>query len=104
MYNDKDILAQYIWHNENIKIENTRIFDNEWFLRGMRFIYDLVDINGQFMSFETFRIIFNLKNIFLTYTGVLHTVETITVIKISLYSSISLFAIVCHLNKSKGDS
>ena len=55
MYKSEFIL----WNNKHITIENRSIFWRNLFERGICFVRDLLDKNGQFLSLEKFQLKYN---------------------------------------------
>ena len=50
------ILNESVWHNKCITIENQPFFWDNWYLKGIKKIKDLVDRNGRFLSHEEIKI------------------------------------------------
>ena len=60
--NYKEILNQLLWFNSSIKIENKVVFFKDWYIAGIHYIYDIVDImTGRFHSFDVIVTNFNLN-------------------------------------------
>ena len=72
-----DFLSEPIFYNANIKYDNKVLFVQDWFTNGVSKIGDLVDNNGNFLTFDAFCQKFNLNNIhFLLYFGVLNSIRS----------------------------
>ena len=50
--NIKEILASPVWYNSNL-IRGRTFFIKDWFNKGVRFISDLLDRNGNIYEFQT---------------------------------------------------
>lgn len=62
-----DFLSQPLWNNVFIKIDNKPVFYKSWYMRNLRYVNDLVDESGCFLSPTEIINKFNLKgNNFLT--------------------------------------
>ena len=46
----ENVLKSPLFHNENIKIDGTSIFFKPWFNKGVKYVNDLVDDNGDFYT------------------------------------------------------
>ena len=68
--NIDDILSQCIWNNDDIKIGNKTVLYKTWLKRGIVFVNDLIDENGQCYSKEDLQNIYDLNTDFLTYEGI----------------------------------
>ena len=60
-----DIPAEALWHNTNITVENKEIFKKSWYGEGIRFIHDLLDNNGKFLSHSEISRKYDIKCTFL---------------------------------------
>ena len=67
----------FLWCNSDIKIQNRIIYYNVWYEKGIEYIKDLLDENGIFLEFETFRTKYNLDANFLTYYGLISKLRNI---------------------------
>ena len=45
-----DVPTEALWHNMNITVENKEIFKRSWYGGGIKFIHNLLDNNGKFLS------------------------------------------------------
>ena len=66
-----DLLSQPLWNNAFIKIENKSVFYKTWHLKNLRYVNDLVDEFGVFMSPTELINKFNLKCTFLEAYGII---------------------------------
>ena len=66
-----DILSQPLWNNAFIKIENKSVFYKSWYIKNLRYVNDLVDESGVFMSPTELIKKFNLKCNFLQAYGIM---------------------------------
>ena len=66
-----DLLAQPLSNNVFIKIKNKSMFYNTWYLKNLRYINDIVDEFGVFMSPTELIDNFNLKCTFLQAYGII---------------------------------
>ena len=65
-----DILNEMLWHNNFITIERKPIFFKHWYDRGIKFIRDIVDNNGTFLSVEDLRTKYGINTHFLEYYSI----------------------------------
>ena len=63
-----------IWNNKDIKIDNKTIFFRTWFDKGIYTLKDLLDHNLDFLSFEEFKLRYQMETNFLTYYGVINAI------------------------------
>lgn len=68
-------LSSPIWLNDNIKIGNKCVFNQHWFDHGIRFINDILNDDGSFMSFEQLQQCYNIDTNFLYYLSVITAVR-----------------------------
>ena len=66
-----DLLSQPLWNNVFIKIENKSVFYKSWYIKDLRYVNDLVDEAGVFMSPTELINKFNLKCTFLQAYGIM---------------------------------
>ena len=62
-----DIMNEMLWHNNFITIEGKPIFFKTWYRKGVRFIRDIVDDQGIFITEDQLRNKFNIVTNFLEY-------------------------------------
>ena len=48
-------LKSPLFYNDNIKIGGTYIYHSSWFQKGIRYINDLLNVNGEFYTYEQFK-------------------------------------------------
>ena len=63
-----------IWNNQDIKIDNKTIFFRTWFDKGVYSIKDLFDQDLDFLSYEEFKLRYQLQTNFLTYYGLINAI------------------------------
>ena len=68
------ILSQPLHHNVNITVDKKPFFNQEWLSHGVCYINDLLDDNGQFLSWNSFKEEYALSNKFTTYYGLLRAI------------------------------
>ena len=64
-----DLLSQPLWNKVFVKIENKSVFCKSWYIKNLRYVNDLVDESGVFMSPTELINTFNLKCTFLQAYG-----------------------------------
>ena len=47
-----DIKREIIWFNKYIKVNNSTIYNAKCYANGLRFINDIIDITGNFISYN----------------------------------------------------
>ncbi|MCG7892737.1 MAG: reverse transcriptase domain-containing protein, partial [Candidatus Thiodiazotropha endolucinida] len=68
--NIKEVLASPIWYNSNL-IHGRTFFINDWSNKGVRFISDLIDQNGNIYQFQAFKVIYGVRGTFLDYQALI---------------------------------
>ena len=63
-----------IWNNQDIKIDNKTIFFRTWFDKGIYTLKDLLDQNLDFLTYEEFKLRYQLQTNFLTYYGLINAI------------------------------
>ena len=63
-----------VWNNKDIKIDNKTIFFRTWFDKGVYTLKDLLDKNLDFLTYEEFKLRYQLQTNFLTYCGVINAI------------------------------
>ena len=63
-----------IWNNQDIKIDSKTIFFRTWFDKGVYTIKDLFDQNLDFLTYEEFKLRYQLQTNFLTYYGLINAI------------------------------
>ena len=56
-----------VWNNEAITIEKDMLFWKSWFKRNILFVQDILNADGNFITFEVFQNKFNIKTNYLHY-------------------------------------
>ena len=74
IYEQTDILTSPLWYNNDIQIDRKTVFYNILNEKGCRFINDLIDCNGTFLSYINFCIQFEVNIPFLIYHGLKNTI------------------------------
>lgn len=69
-----EILRQPLWHNNEILINKQRVCKSHWIKKGIFFINDLINDDGNFLSLENFQDKFNVHTNFLTYNGLISAI------------------------------
>ena len=73
--NIKQILICPLWHND--RIGNGQPFLRNWCDMGIRVIYDLINEEGVFYSFEQLKAKYNIRGTFLDYQHVLNSISQV---------------------------
>lgn len=68
----KQVLESPIWFNTNVGLG--QLFIKEWYKKGVKTIYDLIDENGDIYTFNTFKERFNVRGTFLEYQNLLNKI------------------------------
>ncbi|CAC5379210.1 unnamed protein product [Mytilus coruscus] len=55
------VRKEFIWFNPFIKVDRTSIFYRSWYMKGIRFINDIVDDKGEFLSHDAINKKYNLN-------------------------------------------
>jgi len=61
LYNYNNFSDMILFNNKDILIPGKSFLFEEWFSKGIRTIMDLLDINGNFLSFEEFKSKYSFK-------------------------------------------
>ena len=69
----KEPQKETIFHNNAIKIDNQTIYYQDWHLKGIIHLNDIIDKNGNLYSWEVFSEKFNIKDYF-KYISLLHAI------------------------------
>ena len=67
------ILDSPVWHNQNL-INGGKLHISDWYKKGIRYISDLIDENGNLYEFVTLKNRYGLKGTFLDYQSVLRKI------------------------------
>ena len=73
----RQFLLQPIWFNNFVKVGGRCIFYKKWFEKGIYYINDLVDTNGEFLSFDNIINVQQVSTNFLQVQGLLRTLTQI---------------------------
>ena len=74
----RNISSETIWHNYNIKINNSCILYKSWNIEGVVTLKDLCSENGSLLSFEEFKLKYrNIKCTVICYYGLLKAIPKI---------------------------
>ena len=71
-----DIACQPLWYNPLIKINNQVIFFKTWSLRGIRFVNDILNEDGSFLSYFEIQRKFDMQINFLQYFSVCNSIRS----------------------------
>ena len=69
-----DFLIQPLWLNNKVKVGGSSIFYKHWFKKGIIFIHDLLDSNGQFFSLNYIQNTLGIKTNFIEYQGLINSI------------------------------
>ena len=64
-----------LWFNDKIKINGKVIYYKQWFDKGVRYVYDLVDENGSILCYADFCMKFNFYPAFTLYYGIIQCIR-----------------------------
>lgn len=70
-----DVLSTSLWNNNSIKVGNSMVYYKMSTKRGIWMVNDLIDNQGNIMSFQDFQQTYNLRPIFLQFYGIPHSVK-----------------------------
>ena len=68
-------MEEIIWNNKFITIEGKSIYYKEWHSRGVIFIQDLCDSQGNWLTFEAFVTKFGIRTNYLRFFGIVSAVK-----------------------------
>ena len=74
--NDTSPHDEIIWNNRDIKIEGKTRFYKDWFEKNILRIEDLLQNDGNFLSFNQFSEKFHLETPFTLYFGLINSIPT----------------------------
>ena len=77
--------CQPLWNNEFIKVNNSPVYYKKWYDKGVRFINDLLDGNGKFLSYNDFQIKYHIRSNFIQYYGLRESIKVSLVKNEPLY-------------------
>lgn len=64
-----------LWNNRVITISRKTLFFRNWFEKGIIFITDILDEQGNFLSFTDFKTKFNIQSLIRDYNNVSNNVK-----------------------------
>ena len=67
----------FIWYNSDIKIHNKSIYYKQWHEKGIQYVKDLLDENGNFLDYNQFKTKYNLNVNFLKYYGLITKISSL---------------------------
>ena len=73
--NNSQIKTCPLWKNDGIKIGNHSVLYKDWTKKGVWLINDLLQEDGNFMTFDHFNNVYNIKTNFLTYQGLILSIK-----------------------------
>lgn len=73
--NWKEFLCTSLWYNIDIKVGGATVYYKSWKEKGIMVINDLVDIHGEFLSFENFQRKYSIHTHFLQYEGFIRSLK-----------------------------
>ena len=71
LVDEDNLLFQPLWYNEMFLIENKTLFNKLMYEKGIRYVYDLIDVNCELLSFNAFQIKYSLNIPFTIYYGII---------------------------------
>ena len=108
-FTEADILKSPLYYNDHIKIDGSYIFFESWFNKGIKYINDLIDENGEFYRQDNFTRKTGVKTNFLQYNGLIKSIkEYLKHIKIEIphkesnpFIPTNIYPLLKHCNGSK---
>ena len=73
--NREDSLTSVLWYNHRIKVGKKYVHYKHWASKGVNFVCDLLDEQGNFLTMENFKATFNVRTNFLEYGGIIRAVK-----------------------------
>ena len=70
------ILSQPLWKSNFITVGNQPVAYSHWYKKGVVFINDLIDWNGDFYNQEDLVRMYGIKTHFLEYYGLINSIKT----------------------------
>ena len=67
----------YIWFNSNIKIQNKLLYYKPWYEKGITYVKDLLDQNGNFLNYNEFITKYDINVDFLKYYGLINKIRNV---------------------------
>ena len=68
--NREEVLSSSIWYNANIKVGKKSVLYKTWERHGIKYVNDLLDSNGVFLSLSSIQNNYKIKINFLQYYGI----------------------------------
>ena len=72
---EETILKTPIFNNQNIQINGKDIYYDKWFQKGIRFINDLLNENGDFLKYEECSEILGIQTNYIQYSGTVQSIK-----------------------------
>ena len=72
----KSIQSELLWLNPKILVNNKPLFKPNWLKKGIKYINDLIDVNGSFLYLDSFRNKFDIQSNFLEYNGIITAIKS----------------------------
>lgn len=73
--NWNELLSIPLWYNQHIKVGGSAVFYRSWRNNGVLLINDLLDSNGEILTFNEFQRKFNLRTNFLQFEGFIRSIK-----------------------------
>ena len=70
-----ELLSTPLWYNQSIKVGGNVIFYRSWKNKGILLINDLLDVNGDLLSYAEFQTKFGLQTNFLVFEGIVKSIK-----------------------------
>ena len=70
----KEILQQPIWYNENICVDRKPVYYKKWWQKGIMYLYQLLDNNGQLLTQDNLENKYAIKTNFLMYRSLIKSI------------------------------
>lgn len=72
----KFLLWKYVWNNEAITIDKNTLFWKSWFKKNILSVQDILNADGNFLTFQEFQDKFNIKTNYLHYFQLIAAIPT----------------------------
>ena len=82
------ILKIPIFYNSNICIDKKYVFWKDWYMKGIRFINDIVKENGEFYNQDELVAKYNITTNYLHYQGITKSIKVFLIVIKSLSQQI----------------
>ena len=70
-----DLLLQPIWWNNGVKVGGKSIYYRHWFEKGITYVCDLIDENGQFYDLNFVQNTLGIRTTFIEYHGIIRAIN-----------------------------